>query len=88
MHKSISIINVFAIVILSILMAFLSGGIILGIGLLNPDASQKFYTFTSFIIGQAAMLLPLLIFIKSKNISIRAIQTSHGNRIPLLTISR
>ncbi len=66
MQNSYGIRTAFIIVIISILTAFISGGIVLGIGLSNPDAPQKFYTFISFIIGQGFMLLPLIFFLKSR----------------------
>jgi len=84
MHNSISIRAAFIIVIISILTAFLSGGLVLGIGLSNPEASQKIYTFISFIIGQGFMLLPLLLFLKLKNEPI--IKTIRLNPIDLNTI--
>ena len=56
----------FAIVFLSIFSAFLSGGIIVGIGLYFPEYNQKTFTFISFIVGQAFMLVPLIFFLISK----------------------
>ena len=66
MNNTFSIRAAFGIVVVSILSAFLVGGIILGIGLSNPDSSQKFYTFISFIIGQGFMLVPLIWFLLSR----------------------
>ena len=66
MNNRLSIQAAFGIVILSILSAFIAGGLVLAIGLSNPDSSQKFYTFISFIIGQGFMIVPLLWFLKSK----------------------
>ena len=60
------LINSFVRSPLSILSAFIAGGLILAIGLSNPDSSQKLYTFLSFIIGQSFMIIPLLWFLKSK----------------------
>jgi|TARA_B100000029_G_scaffold110329_1_gene102185 hypothetical protein len=66
MNNTFSIRAAFGIVVVSILSAFLAGGIVLGIGLSNPDSSQKFYTFISFIIGQGFMLVPLFWFLISR----------------------
>ena len=65
MNYNFSIRAAFGIVFLSIFSAFLSGGIILGIGL-NTESSQKLYTFFSFIIGQSFMLVPLILFLITK----------------------
>ena len=56
----------FAIVFISIFSAFLSGGIIIGLGLYFPEHSQKTFTFISFIVGQSFMLIPLIFFLISK----------------------
>ena len=53
----------FAIVFISIFSAFLSGGIIVSIGLYFPEYSQKTFTFISFIVGQTFMLIPLIFFL-------------------------
>ncbi len=63
MNNTFSIRAAFGIVVISILSAFLAGGIVLGIGLSNPDSSQKFYTFISFIVGQGFMIFPLVWFL-------------------------
>ena len=66
MNNTFSIRAAFGIVVVSILSAFLAGGLVLWIGLSNPDSSQKFYTFISFIIGQGFMLVPLVWFLISR----------------------
>ena len=66
MNNSFSIQTALGIVIISILSAFIAGGLVLGIGISNPESSQKYYTFISFIIGQGFMIIPLLWFLKSK----------------------
>jgi len=66
LNYSFSIGSAIGIVIFSLFSAFLSGGIILGIGLSSPETSQKNYTFISFIIGQSFMLIPLVLFLISK----------------------
>ena len=53
----------FTIVFFSIFSAFLSGGIIVSIGLYFPEYSQKTFTFISFIVGQTFMLIPLIFFL-------------------------
>ena len=75
MNTSFSIRTAFAIVILSLLSAFLAGAVVLGIGLSSPEPYQKFYTIISFSIGQGFMLVPLVWFLiykkKSLIISLR-----------------
>ena len=66
MNNSFSIQAAFGIVVLSILSAFIAGGLVLAIGLSNPESPQKFYTFLSFIIGQGFMIVPLFWFLKSR----------------------
>ena len=66
MNSPFSIKAALGIVALSILSAFIAGGLVLAIGLSNPDSSQKFYTFLSFIIGQGFMIIPLFWFLKSR----------------------
>ncbi len=63
MNNMISIRAAFGIVLVSILSAFLAAGLVIGLSLSNPDSPQKFYTFISFIIGQAFMLVPLVWFL-------------------------
>ena len=55
------------IVLASLLSAFISGALILAIGLTRPESSQKFYTFLSFIVGQSFMIVPLVIYLYNKN---------------------
>lgn len=66
MNNTFSIRAAFGIVVISILSAFLAGGVVLGIGLSNPESSQKFYTFVSFIVGQGFMICPLLWFLSKR----------------------
>ncbi|MBL50661.1 MAG: hypothetical protein CMG57_01730 [Candidatus Marinimicrobia bacterium] len=66
MNNMFSIQTAFGIVVLSILSAFFAGGLVLGIGLSNPDSSKKLYTFISFIVGQGFMVAPLLWFLIAK----------------------
>ncbi len=66
MKSNLSIKTAFVIVLTSLLAAFFSGSIILGIGLSNPESNQQHYTFISFIIGQTFMLIPLIWFLQRK----------------------
>ena len=66
MKNLFSLRTVFFVVLISILAAFFSGGLIMSIGLSTSHTSEKLYTFISFIIGQASMLVPLLYYISKK----------------------
>ena len=59
MHNQFSLRSVFLIVLISIFAAFFSGGVVMAIGLSTSHASEKLFTFISFIIGQGFMLIPL-----------------------------
>ena len=63
MDYKFSIRTAFVIVFASILSAFLSGGLVLGLGLYFPETTQKNLTFISFIVGQCFMLIPLVFFL-------------------------
>jgi len=56
----------FIIVFLSIISAFLAGGIITWFGTSYAESHQKIITFISFIVGQSLMVIPLIIFLKFK----------------------
>jgi len=60
----------FMIVFLSIISAFLTGGIITWFGVGYAESYQKIITFISFIVGQSLMVVPLIVFIKFKNLSL------------------
>lgn len=88
MNNMLSIRAAFGIVIISILSAFLAAGMVIGFGLSNPDSPQKFYTFISFIIGQAFMLVPLIWFLihKKQPVIKRLRLNSVPNEILYLTV--
>lgn len=71
MHSKFSFRGVFFIVLISILGAFFSGGLIMAISLASSDKPDQLYTFISFIVGQGFMILPLLWYINSKNASFK-----------------
>lgn len=58
----------FIIVFLSILSAFLAGGVITWFGVSYAESHQKIITFISFIIGQILMVVPLIVFLKFKKL--------------------
>ena len=58
----------FIIVFLSIISAFLTGGIITWLGMTYAESHQKIITFISFIVGQSLMVVPLIVFVKFKNL--------------------
>ena len=58
----------FIIVFLSIISAFLTGGIITRLGMSYAESHRKIITFISFIVGQSLMVAPLIVFIKFKNL--------------------
>ena len=60
--------SAFIIVFLSIFSAFLAGGIITWFGVSYGESHQKIITFISFIVGQSLMVVPLIVFIKFKNL--------------------
>ena len=66
MNNALTIRTAFSIVILSILSAFLAGGLVMGIATSFPDSSKKIYTYISFFIGQGFMLVPLGYFLISQ----------------------
>ena len=56
----------FIIVFLSIISAFLAGGVIAWLGVRYAESHQKIITFISFIIGQSLMVVPLIAYLKFK----------------------
>ena len=66
MNNTLSIRTAFGVVILSVLSAFLAGGLVMGIATSLPDSSKKIYTYISFFIGQGFMLVPLGYFLVSR----------------------
>ncbi|MBT3299670.1 MAG: CPBP family intramembrane metalloprotease [Candidatus Marinimicrobia bacterium] len=70
MNQTITIRSAFGIVFLSILTAFLVGGVVMGFALSAPEPSKEFLTYISFFIGQGAMVLPLFYYLSSRKKSI------------------
>lgn len=66
MNQPLTVRSAFGIVFLSVLTAFVLGGLVLGIALSNPDSNQSFLTYISFFIGQGAMVLPLFYYLYSR----------------------
>ena len=66
-NNSLTIRTVFAVVIISIISAFLVGGLVMAIGLTISGEATKLQTFLSVIIGQSFMMLPLFLFLINKN---------------------
>tara|TARA_B100000242_G_scaffold239151_1_gene179075 strand:- start:999 stop:1799 length:801 start_codon:yes stop_codon:yes gene_type:complete len=60
----------FLIVFFSITSAFLAGGVIASLGTLYAESYQKVITFVSFIVGQGLMMVPLVLYLKFKKLSI------------------
>ncbi len=58
----------FIIVFLSIISAFLAGGIITWLGSGYAQSYQKIITFISFIIGQSLMVVPLIFYLNIKKL--------------------
>ena len=58
----------FIIVFLSILSAFLAGGVITWFGMSYEESHQKIITFISFIVGQVLMVIPLIVYLKFKKL--------------------
>ena len=70
MKKTLETKNAFLIVFFSITSAFLAGTIIASLGALYAQSYQKVITFTSFIIGQGLMVVPLVLYLRFKKLSI------------------
>ncbi len=66
MNQSLTVRSAFGIVFLSVLTAFVLGGLVMWIALSNPDSDQSFLTYISFFIGQGSMLLPLFYYLKTR----------------------
>tara|TARA_A100001011_G_scaffold46726_1_gene44167 strand:- start:166 stop:960 length:795 start_codon:yes stop_codon:yes gene_type:complete len=58
----------FIIVFVSIISAFLTGGVIAWLGASYASSHQKVITFVSFIIGQSLMVVPLITYLKFKRL--------------------
>lgn len=67
MNQSLTVRSAFGIVFLSVLTAFILGGLVMGISLSSSDSDPSFLTYISFFIGQGSMVLPLFYFLKTRN---------------------
>ena len=70
MRNVFTVRTAFIIVSLSIVSAFITGGIVLWFGMRYAENHQKLFTFISFIVGQGLMMVPLIIYLKYKNLPI------------------
>ena len=70
MKKTLETRIAFLIVFFSITSAFLAGGVIASLGTFYAQSYQKVITFASFIVGQSLMVVPLVLYLKFKNLSI------------------
>ena len=70
MKKTLDTKIAFLIVFCSITCAFLAGGVIASLGTLYAQSYQKVITFTSFIVGQGLMVVPLVFYLTFRKISI------------------
>ena len=66
MNNVMSIGTVFAIVILSVISAFMVGGIIMGVSSSSTEEIEKLYLYISFFIGQGVILIPPIYFLTIK----------------------
>lgn len=68
MRRTLTIKNVFGIVILSVLSALVVGTIIASVGLVYlPETDNQLSNFLALFIGQGFMVIPLLIFLVARN---------------------
>jgi len=66
MNNVVSIGAVFGIVILSVISAFVLGGMIMGFSASFPDQTNKLYIYISFFFGQSVILVPPIYFLTAK----------------------
>ena len=66
-NKTFTIRTVFSIVLISIIVAFLIGGLVMTTALALSGEATKFHTFLSIIIGQSFMIVPLFVFLIYNN---------------------
>ena len=66
MNNVMNIGAVFAIVILSVISAFMVSGIIMGASTSSPEKIEKLYLYISFFIGQGVILIPPIYFLTIK----------------------
>ena len=70
MSNLIGIKGVIGVVILSVISAFLVGGIIMSIFSSTPNQTDKVYLYLSFFLGQGVMVLPPIYYLNFKKKSI------------------
>ena len=70
MRNVFTVRTAFIIVSLSIVSAFITGGIVLWFGMRYAENHQKLFTFISFIVGQGLMMVPLIIYLKYKKLTV------------------
>ena len=66
MNNIMNIGTVFAIVILSVISAFMVGGIIMGVSSSSTEEIEKLYLYISFFIGQGVILVPPIYYLTAK----------------------
>lgn len=72
MNQTLTTRSAFALILISILLAFLSGSIVLGLGnSFLPDSSERPLVYLSLLLGQAVMLVPLLFYLWANRLPIR-----------------
>ena len=70
MSNLIGIRGVIGVVILSVISAFLVGGIIMSIFYSTPNQTDKVYLYLSFFLGQGVIILPPIYYLNFKKKSI------------------
>jgi len=84
MNNVISIGAVFGIVVLSVISAFIVGGMIIGVSASSPEQTDKLYIYISFFLGQGIMLVPPLYYLTVKKKPI--LQSLRINLVSINTI--
>ena len=91
MNNLIDIRGVIGVVILSVISAFLVGGIIMSMFSSTPNQTDKVYLYLSFFVGQGVIILPPVYYLnikkKSKIDSFRINQTSFNTIINTIIFS-
>ena len=67
MRNKVRLGGVVGVVILSVISAFVVGGIIMGIFASDPEQINKFYLYLSFFLGQGIIILPPVYYLNIKN---------------------
>ena len=66
MRSTVRLGGVVGVVILSVISAFVIGGIIMGIFASDPEEINKFYLYLSFFLGQGVIILPPIYYLNIK----------------------